>query len=68
MEKVAKGIPSTFHPRGKWSTAQLQLILGDLVWILVESHILGGVRVCTVKTAYGIYDRPTLSLSRVFAP
>ena len=71
-------------PRGKWSAAQPQLRVGDLVWILRDftSRVMwpleritathrgqeGVIRVCTVKTAYGFFDRPTVLLSRVFVP
>ena len=83
-KRLLKEYLPTLHPRGKWSTAQPQLRVGDLVWILRDftPHGIwtlgritathpgrdGVVRVCTVKTAYGNFDRPVVSLSRVFAP
>ena len=83
-KRLLKEYLPTLHPRGKWSTAQPQLQVGDLVWILRDftprgiwplGRITathpgrdGVVRVCTVKTTYGTFDRPAVSLSRVFAP
>ena len=83
-KRLPKEYLPTLHPRGKWSTAQPQLRVGDLAWILRDftprgiwplGRITathpgrdGVVRVCTVKTAYGTFDRPAVSLSRHFAP
>ena len=83
-KRLLKGYLPTLHPRGKWSTAQAQLQVGDLVWILraftpsgiwplgriTATHLGrdGVVRACTVNTAYGTFDQPAVSLSRVFAP
>ena len=83
-KRLLKEYLPTLHPRGKWSTAQPPLRVGDLVCILHDftprgiwplGRIAathpgrnGIVRVCTVKTAYGTFDRPAVSLSRVFAP
>ena len=69
MEDVAEEYLPTLHPRGKWSTAQPQLRVGDLVWILRDFTARGiwplgritathtgrhrVVRVCTVKTSIG---------------
>ena len=73
----------TLHHRSKWNQ-QLPLITVELVWVLrdftprgiwpigrVEAVFPvrdGQTRVCSVKTAYGTFEGPAVSLSRVFAP
>ena len=70
--------------RQKWNKATSPLKVNDIVWLLQDVTPRGiwplgkitathpgkdGVtRVCTVKTAYGTFERPAVSLSPVFAP
>ena len=74
----------TLDRRQKWNKATSPLKVEDIVWLLQDFTPRGrwpvgkitathpgkdGVtRVCTVKTAYGTFERPAVSLSPVFAP
>ena len=74
----------TLHHRSKWNQQLPSITVGELVWVLrdftprgiwpigrVEAVFPGQdgqTRVCSVKTAYGTFERPAVSLSRVFAP
>ena len=74
----------TLHHRSKWNQQLPPITVGELVWVLrdftprgiwpigrVEAVFPGRdgqTRVCSVKTAYGTFERPAVSLSRVFAP
>ena len=74
----------TLHHRSKWNQQLSPITVGELVWVLrdftprgiwpigrVEAVFPGRdgqTRVCSVKTAYGTFERPAVSLSRVFAP
>ena len=73
----------TLDRRQKWNKATPPLKVNDIVWLLQDFTPRGiwplgkitathpgkdGVtRVCTVKTAYGTFERPAVSLSPVFA-
>ena len=48
-----------FTPRGMWPIDRVEAIFPGRD---------GQTRVCSVKTAYGTFERPAVSLSRVFAP
>ena len=74
----------TLDRQQKWNKATPSLKVNDIVWLLEDITPRGicplgkitathpgkdGVtRVCTVKTAYGTFERPAVSLSPVFAP
>ena len=76
-------IPSLHH-RSKWNQQLSPITVGELAWVLrdftprgiwpigrVEAVFPGRdgqTRVCSVKTAYGTFERPAVSLSRVFVP
>ena len=71
------------HHRSKWNIQLPPITVGELVWVLrdftsrgiwpigrVEAAFLGRdgqTRVCSVKPAYGTFEHPAVSLSRVFA-
>ena len=83
-ERFLKEYLPTLHQRSKWNQDHHPLQVGDFVWVLknltprgiwplrriVSLHpgSDGITRVCSVRTAYGTFERPAVSLSRVFAP
>ena len=83
-DRFLKEYLPTLHHRSKWNQDQHPLQVGDIVWVLKDltprgiwplGRIVslhpgpdGITRVCSVRTAYGTFERPAVSLSRVFAP
>ena len=81
--RLLKEYVRTLDPRQKWNKATPSLEVNDIVWLLQDFTPRGiwplgkitatnpgkdGVtRVCSVKTAYGTFERPAVSLSPVFA-
>ena len=83
-KRFLKGYLPTLDRRQKWNKATPSLKVNDFVWLLQDftprgiwplgkvtaTHLVkdGVTRVCTVKTSYGTFERPAVSLTRVFAP
>ena len=83
-DRFLKEYLPTLHHRSKWNQDQHLLQVGDIVWVLKDltprgiwplGRIVslhpgpdGITRVYSVRTAYGTFERPAVSLSRVFAP
>ena len=83
-KRLLTGYIPTLHHRSKLTIQLPPITVGELVWVLrdftprgiwpigrVEVYFPGRdgqTRVCSVKTAYGTFERPAVSLSRVFAP
>ena len=78
-DRFLKEYLPTLHQRSKWNQDQHPLQVGDIVWVLKDltprgiwplGRIVslhpgpdGTTRVCSVRTAYGTFERPAVSFS-----